>query len=99
MWDYKSADSQSINKAIGRFNWKKLFQNKNIHDQLKLFDETIVNSVHNYFSNKCITCNDKNPSWLNDHINSLTIQKNEIFQKYLKNRRSKSIYENLQTIA
>ena len=34
--DYKNADSQSINEAIEIFNWEKLFQNKNIHDELKL---------------------------------------------------------------
>ena len=68
VWDYKNADSQSINKAIEMFNWEKLFQNKNIHDQLKLFNETIVNIVSNYIPNKFITCNDKDPPWLNDHM-------------------------------
>ena len=61
LWNYKNADSQSINKAIEMFNWEKLFQNKNIHDQLKLFNETIVNIVSSYIPNKFINCND------NDH--------------------------------
>ena len=59
------------------FNWEKLFQNKNIHDQRRLFIETIVNIVHNYIPNKCITSNDKDPLWLNYHIKSLINQKNE----------------------
>ena len=95
VWDYKSADSQSINKAIEMFNWEKLFQNKNIHDQLKLFNETIVNIVSNYIPNKFITCNDKDPPWLNDHIKRLINLKNEIFKKYLKDGRPDSVYENL----
>ena len=98
VWDYKNADSQSINKAIEMFNWEKLFQNKNIHDQLKLFNETIVNIVSNYIPNKFITCNDKDPPWLNDHIKRLINLKNEIFKKYLKDGRPDSVYENLQTI-
>ena len=77
----------------------KLFQNKNIHDQLKLFNETIVNIVHNYIPNKCITCNEKAPLWLNYHIKHLINQKNEIFKKSIKDGRPKSVYENLQTIA
>ena len=86
------------NKAIEMFNWEKLFQNKNIHDQLKLFNETIVNIVSNYIPNKFITCNEKDLPWLNDHIKRLINLKNEIFIKYLTNRRPDSVYKNLQTI-
>ena len=91
-WDYKNADSQSINKAIEMFNWEKLFQNKNIHDQLKLFNETIVSIVSNYIPNKFIICNGKDTPW---HLINL---KNEIFKKYLKDGRPDSVYGNLQTI-
>ena len=98
VWDYKNLDSQSINKAIEMFNSGKLFQNENIRDQLKLFNETIVNIVSNYIPNKFITCNDKDPPWLNDHIKRLINLKNEIFKKYLKDGRPDSVYENLQTI-
>ena len=98
VWDYKNADSQSINKAIEMFNWEKLFQNKNIHDQLKLFNETIVNIVSNYIPNKFIICHDKDPPWLNDHIKRLINLKSEIFKKYLKDGRPGSVYENLETI-
>ena len=80
-----------------RFNWDKLCRNKNIHDQLKPFNEKIVNIVSNYIPNKFITRNDKDPPWLNDHIKRLINLKNKIF-KYLKDGRPKSVYENLQTI-
>ena len=63
VWDYQNTDSQSLNKTIEMFNCEKLFHNKNIHDQLKLFNETIVHIVHNCISNKCITCNNKEPLW------------------------------------
>ena len=98
VWDYKNADSQSVNKTIEIFNWEKLFQIKNIHNQLELFNETIVNVVSNYIPNKFITCNDKDPPSLNDPIKYLINQKNEIFKKYLKDERPDSVYENLQTI-
>ena len=61
MWNYKNADSQSMNNAIEMLDWEKLFQNKNICNQIKLFNQAIVNIVHNYIPNKCITCNDKGP--------------------------------------
>ena len=80
------------------FNPEKSFQTKNIHDQLKLFNETIVNIVSNYIPNKFIICNDRDPPWLNDHIKHLINLRNEIFKKYLKDRRRDSVYENLHTI-
>ena len=36
------------------FNWEKLFQNKNIQNQLKLLNETVVNIVSN-----CQYCHSK----------------------------------------
>ena len=80
------------------FNWEKLFQNKNIHDQLKLFNERVVNIVSNYIPNKFTTCNDKDHPVLNDPIKRLINMKNEIFKKYLKDGRPDYVYENLQTI-
>ena len=77
---------------------KNYFKTKNIHDQLKFFNETIVNIFYNYFANKCITCNDKDPPWLNDHMKRFINQKNKIFKKHLKDERPNSAYENLQTI-
>ena len=51
VWNYKNADSQSINKVIEMFNPEKSFQTKNIHDQLKLFNETIVLSIITFQTN------------------------------------------------
>lgn len=45
-----------------------------------------------------VTCHEKDPSWLNDHIKRLIKQKNKIFKKYLKDGRANSDCENLQTI-
>ena len=71
----QNAGSQSINKAIKMFNWENLFQNKNIHDQLKLFNKTVDNIFYNYIPNKRMACNGKNPPWLNDQIKRLINQK------------------------
>ena len=87
-----------MNKAIEVFNKERLSQNKSIHNQLKLFNETIVNIVSNYIANKCITCNDKDPPWLNNHIKHLINHKNEVFKKYLKERRSNSVYKIVEAI-
>ena len=55
--DYEFQYPESTNRAIGIFNWEKLFQNKDIQDQLKLFNKTLLDIVHSYLPNKHITCN------------------------------------------
>ena len=40
-------------------NKEKVVSIKNIHDQLKVFNETIVNVVHNCIPDKRIICNGK----------------------------------------
>ena len=62
---------------------------------LNLVLNLVLNSIS---SNECITCNDKDPTWLNDHIKRFINQKNGIFRKYFKDGRPNYIYENLQTI-
>ena len=64
-----------------------------------LINETILSTVHNYIPNKYTKDppNDKDPPRLNDHMKCLIKMKNEIFKMYLKDGRSNSDYENLQT--
>ena len=62
---------------------------------LNLVLNLVLNSIS---SNECITCNDKDPTWLNDHIKRFINQKNGIFRKYFKDGRPNYIYENLQNI-
>ena len=79
------------------FNWKKLFENKGIHDQLKLFNETFLNIAHSYIPNKCITCNDKDPHSLLDQFKRLVKRKTKYLRSSSKTDRPNSHYENLQT--
>ena len=81
MCDNKNEDSQSVNEAIEMLKWEKLFQNKNIYNQLKFSNETKVNIVHNCISSKYIACDDKEALWLKDHTKRLTNKENEIFRK------------------
>ena len=53
------------------FHWKKLFENKGIHDQLKLLNEIFLNIAHSYIPNKCTTCSDKDPHSLLDRFKRL----------------------------
>ena len=75
-----------MNKATQVLTWEKLFTN--ILGQIKFFNEAIVIIVYNYIRNKCITCNDKEPPELNDHIKGLTNRKTKCLRSTLYLRKT-----------
>ena len=76
-----------LNRTIETFNWEKLFENKNVNEQLYLFNKTMLNIFHNFIPNKNIICNDKDPPWFNNHIKTLIEKKNHLFKSYMANGR------------
>ena len=61
VWHYKKTNTQLLNRTIETFNWEKLRENKNVNEQLYLFNKTMLNIFHNFIPNKNIICNDKDP--------------------------------------
>ena len=55
IWDYKKADANIIRKALDSVNWERLFDSKNINEQVIALNETILNVFRNYVPNKYIT--------------------------------------------
>ena len=52
-----------------------------------LFNKTISNIFHNFIPPKTITCNNRDPSWLNEEIRQKINNKNEIYKQYIRNRK------------
>ena len=43
VWDYKKSDTNSIRRALKQVNWEFLFQNKSVHEQVLIFNKTLLN--------------------------------------------------------
>ena len=41
---------------------------KNVHEQVAIFNQTLMNIFSNYLPNKFITIHDKDPPWMNEYI-------------------------------
>ena len=52
IWDYKNADTESIQKAISNFDWSKAFRDKNVNESCKLLTDSLVNIFRNYIPHK-----------------------------------------------
>ena len=85
IWDYKKADSVKIRKSLALINWERLFNNKNINEQVSILNETILDAFSNYVPNKYITVDDKDPVWMNETIKLKIKAKDNMYNKYLQN--------------
>ena len=52
VWYFKRANILSIRKAIKIVDWRFMFKNKNIHKQVSIFNNTLMNIFTNYIPNK-----------------------------------------------
>ena len=84
IWNYNRAETDLINRAIENCDWPSLFLGKNVHQQVEIFNKTLLNIFHNYMLNKFILCDDKEPPWINEEIKSLIHRKNSLYQRQRK---------------
>ena len=62
VWDYKKASSVCIKKALGRVNWDALFHLTNVHEQVNVFNNVVINIFSNFVPDKI---DDRDPIWMN----------------------------------
>ena len=84
IWNYSRSEIDLINRSIESFNWSKLFSGKNVHEQVELFNKTLLNIFHNFIPNKIIVCDDRDPPWINDEIKKMIKRKTWLFQSQRK---------------
>ena len=94
----KKADANIIRKALDSVNWERLFDSKNINEQVIALNETILDVFRNYVPNKYITIDDKDPVWMNGNIKSKIKTKNLLFKQYIQNGRFESDFVFLEKL-
>ena len=62
VWDFRKANHMSIRKTINMVNWEFLFPNKNLYDQVSVFNNTSVNIFSNYIPIRYLTFDEKRSS-------------------------------------
>ena len=54
VWDYNRANVEGIKKFIKSVNWEVMFNNKSVHKQVSIFNETVMNIFSNFTPNKLV---------------------------------------------
>ena len=96
VWDYKRANTDAIISSINQVDWEFLFFNKNVHQQVYIFNKTLMNIFSNFIPNKYVTFNDKDPPWMTNYLKHKIHCKNSLYLKYLKHGKRNCDYIELQ---
>ena len=97
--NFKKSNNEAIKKAIELVNWNFLFSNKSVHEQVTIFDQTLMNIFLNYIPNKLITADDKDPPWMNESIKRKIMPKKHASKSFNANKKNFDAYLKLQTIS
>ena len=85
---YDRANVVQINRAISLFDWENAFYNKEVDDQVKLFNETLTNIFRNYIPHKKIKCDYKDPPWITTEIKTNLRKKKRLYKKNISKGRT-----------
>ena len=85
VWYYKRANIELLNQAIKNFDWiSELSKYTNPTDQVRLFNNTLLNIMSNFIPNQIKTFHPKDPPWFNGRIRHMLRKQNRLFRKYKK---------------
>ena len=57
---------------------------KNVHQQVNIFNETIINIFSNLIPNKLVPFDDKDPPWMTEKLKEKIKWKHKVYWDYLK---------------
>ena len=99
VWHFSQANSDHIERAINLFDWESSLNSLNFNEQVSIFNETIMNIMPNFVPNELITCDDRDPTWMNRQIKNLIAAINDFHKKFFlpsNNTGNLLIFKNLQ---
>ena len=80
VWDFKRANIPSIRKAIKMVDWRFMFLNKSVHDQVSIFSNTLINIFSNYIPHRYVTVDDRDPPWMTEIIKNKIKLKSSLYK-------------------
>ena len=86
VWHFKHANSDHIKRAIDIFDWESALNYIDANDQVSVFNSTILNIISNFIPNETITCDDRDPPWMNSFIKNLIRAKDNFYKKFVRKK-------------
>ena len=86
VWDYNVANVEPKYLAIESFNSENAFEGKDIHAQLALFNETLLNTFSNFIANRRKTFTNSDPPWMTKDIKNKIKLNNKLYCQYMRHQ-------------
>ena len=71
--NFSRANSDHIKRAINLLDWESLLNNLDVNEQVSAFNETTMNNMSNFAPSDLVTCDDRDPPWMNRYIKNLIV--------------------------
>ena len=68
VWNYNKADTEKTKKSIEQVHCENISNHKNRHEQVAIFNKTIINIFSNFVPYRVIKCDDRDPPWMNEFL-------------------------------
>ena len=65
---------------------------------MQLFTQTIQNIISNYIPHETITCDDRNPPWIDEKIKKLVLHKNRAYNEYSRDKNNTDLLNKFQSL-
>ena len=81
---------------VPQVHWRFPFFNKNVHQQVNIFNKTSMNIFSSFIPNKYVTFKDKDLPWMTSYPKYKIHCKNSLYLKYLNHGNRNCDYNELQ---
>ena len=75
VWHYNETNAELIRLAVNQLNWQKIFLDKCVNENVKIFNETVLNMLKKFTLHETALCHDRDPPWFNNKIKYLIREK------------------------
>ena len=96
IWHYEKANADLICISIDQFPWDKRFSNLDVNQKVHLFNQTTKSTLCNLIPHETVTCNDRDPPWINSKIKGLIQEKNVAKKCYFQNNKDIQLFQRFQ---
>ena len=93
VWDYNKANTESIKQTTTQINWQNLFLNKDVHQQMRKLNDTVINVFSNFVPNRIVTFDDGDPPWMTEYIKTRIQQRGNIYKHYLRSSKNNQNFQ------
>ena len=96
-WNYEQVNTD-LKRAIELFDWEKSFSNLKVNKQVSVFNEAVMNTFENFIKHKTITCNSKDPHWMNKQIKTLIAEKSSLYKRLKQKMVNSKVLDKLHAL-